>query len=544
MTGSPERPAAVPEAIAAALDARDIPRATDLAREALDAGLKHPLLFNLRAYWHEAAGRYAEAFADLRRANELAPEDVSILNALGLAYARAGRLPEAIGAFDAALRFQPDFGPAHFNKGWVSEDLGELDSARAAFARAAALKPDAAEPWARIAGLAARAGDWTEAKDNAERALRLDPRNAVAAQALAAQEIAAGNADAAEERLRTLLARDDLGPLDRAGAEGLLGDALDRRDRTEDAFAAYTRRNAIVREQYAPRYSGPGIQTVPQYLDWVAQLFARMDRAQWLPATEDGEPNIKGHVFLIGFPRSGTTLLEEILTVNPDVSATQERDGLAEAVRDLMAKPADLERLAAMRGGSLARYRRSYRAALAAAGVDTGRRVLLDKQPYNTIKLPIISKLFPHARIVFSIRDPRDVVLSCFRRRFRMNPSNYELLTLDGAARFYDAVMRLAGLYREKLPLEIFDFRHEALVADFDGCMHEVCAFTGIAWTDSMRTFAKRPRARAIATPSAQQVSAGLTGQGIGQWRRYRPQLAPVMPILAPWVEKFGYPAD
>src|SRR5579885_967424 len=168
----PQLPA-VPDAITTALDARDIPRATALACEALEKGVEHPLLLNLRAYWHEANGREAEAFADLRRASELAPDDVSILNALGLSHARAGRLAEALGAFDAALRLQPDFGPAHFNRGWVSEDLGELDAARNAFARAAALKPEAAEPWARIAALAARAGEWAAAKENAERALRL-----------------------------------------------------------------------------------------------------------------------------------------------------------------------------------------------------------------------------------------------------------------------------------------------------------------------------------------------------------------------------------
>src|SRR5579885_1102615 len=413
----PQLPA-VPDAITTALDARDIPRATALACEALEKGVEHPLLLNLRAYWHEANGREAEAFADLRRASELAPDDVSILNALGLSHARAGRLAEALGAFDAALRLQPDFGPAHFNRGWVSEDLGELDAARNAFARAAALKPEAAEPWARIAALAARAGEWAAAKENAERALRLDSGNATAAQAMASLEIAAGEAAAAEARLRALLARDDLGPLDRAAAEGLLGDALDGQDRIEDAFAAYGRRNAIVREQYAGRFSGPGVQTVPQYLAWLTEWFSRLADGQWLAA--DAEPDSTAHVFLIGFPRSGTTLLEEILCVNPGVAATQERDGLTDAVRDLMAKPADLERLAALRGGALARYRRSYRANLAAAGVNVNAPVLLDKQPYNTIKLPVIVKLFPRARIVFSIRDPRDVVLSCYRRRFRM----------------------------------------------------------------------------------------------------------------------------
>ena len=546
MTGPQPAHPDVPPAIMEALAAQDFPRATALAREALADGIEHPLLLNLRAYWHEAEGRDAEAFADLARANELSPGDISILNALGLSHAKAGRLTEAIRCFDSIIQIQPDFGPAHFSRGWVSEDLGELDAARESFARAAALKPQAAEPWARLAALAARTGDWPAASENANRALGLDARNATAVQALANVELAAGDAAGAEKRLRAMLAEESLGPLDRANAQGLLGDALDRQDRTAEAIAAYAGCNAIFQRVHARRFSGPRIQTMPQYLEWLTGWFERFNPSQWQAAQTEafaGE-SPRQHIFLLGFPRSGTTLLEEVFSSSPEVVATQERDGLTEAVRDLMAKPIDLERLAALRGSGLSRYRHAYFAALSAAGIRAQDRMLLDKQPYNTIKLPLIAKLFPEARIIFSIRDPRDVVLSCFRRRFRMNPSNYELLSLEGAAKFYAGVMRLAEVYRAKLPLSPYDFRYEDFVDDFEGRMRGVCDFAGLAWDDSMRAFAQRPKARAIATPSAAQINRGLNREGIGQWRRYREQMAPVLPILAPWVKRFGYPAD
>ena len=173
-----------------------------------------------------------------------------------------------------------------------------------------------------------------------------------------------------------------------------------------------------------------------------------------------------------------------------------------------------------------------------------GFKVALDKLPLNTMKLPLIARLFPEAKILFALRDPRDVVLSCFRQRFRMNPSMYEFLTLDGAARFYDGVMRLADLYRAKLSLDLHTHRYEDLVEDFDGQTRTICDFIGLPWRAEMRDFAATLDDRSTATPSSTQVARGLYREGVGQWRRYRDQLAPVLPVLAPWVATYGYPAD
>jgi hypothetical protein len=166
--------------------------------------------------------------------------------------------------------------------------------------------------------------------------------------------------------------------------------------------------------------------------------------------------------------------------------------------------------------------------------------VFIDKLPLNSIKLPLIAKLFPEAKILFAVRDPRDAVLSCFRQRFRMNPSMFEFLTLDGAARFYAQVMRLSELYRDRFALTVFEHRYEDLVSDFEGRAQAVCDFIGVDWTPEMRRFADGGARRSVATPSATQVARGLY-DGAGQWRRYADQLAPVIPILQPWIDKFGY---
>ena len=178
------------------------------------------------------------------------------------------------------------------------------------------------------------------------------------------------------------------------------------------------------------------------------------------------------------------------------------------------------------------------------AKLDVKGRTFVDKQPGGTIHLPLIRRLFPRAKIVFAVRDPRDVVLSCLRRGFQINALTYEFTTLDGAAACYDAFMRLGATGRERLGLSWFEFRHEALIADFEARMRDLCQFLGLDWSAAIADFAMTAQGRRVRTPSAPQVRAGLTGAGLGRWRGYAEELAPVLTTLAPWVERFGYPRD
>jgi hypothetical protein len=185
--------------------------------------------------------------------------------------------------------------------------------------------------------------------------------------------------------------------------------------------------------------------------------------------------------------------------------------------------------------------REHYRAMFWSKAGGAGDHLLVDQGPFNTLYLPAIAALFPGAHVIFALRDPRDVVLSCFRQSFVMHRFTFELLSLERAAAFYDRTMRLAEASRARLPLHFHDVRNEDLIADFKGTVRSLCDALGIAWDPAMMEFAASARKRAIATPSGAQVVRGLSGEGIGRWRRYEKQLAPVLPLLEPWVERFGY---
>jgi tetratricopeptide (TPR) repeat protein len=529
----------------AALAASDLARAIALARTAVEAGLEDPLLYNLVSHDLEEQGRYAEALALLQRAHELAPKDVLILNAIGLCLMLQDRPAEAINIYDAALRIDPELPQSHYNRADALATLGDFDLAQRYYEYAVHISPDYAGPIAGLASLALRRGDIEAAKALAERALALIPNFDLAALTYAEAQIVRGEPTAAEARLKPLLAAGGLKLDVEAKARSLLGDAFDAQGRYDEAFAAYATASDGFRRLYARQYADA--PNVLEMARWLLARFEAADPADWTTAPEPPAATADdpaAHVFFVGFPRSGTTLLEQILASHPEIVTLDEREVLVDSTRNLFVSDQALDRLAKLSDEEAAALRQAYWRRTRDYCPDLAGKVFIDKLPLNSVRLPLIAKLFPNAKVLFALRDPRDVVLSCFRRRFGMNAAMYQLLTLDGAAAYYDAVMRLVDRYTAQLPLSLHQVRYEALVEDLRGEAERVCGFIGVAWDAAMLDFAETARGREIRTPSARQVRRGLYSEGVGQWRPYAAHLAAVMPLLAPWIQKFGYPAD
>jgi len=523
---------------------RDHARAATLAQAALDRGLEHPLLFNVVALRLEHEQRVVEAAALLSRAVQLAPRDAGVRNALGLCLLRMERPAEALVQFEALLALDPTLSFAYASRGAALLALGLLAAAEGSYRQALERDPKQGVAMAGLAHIAARRGQHAEARRWSQQALGILPGFPDAVMSLATAELGEGAADQAEARLQALLARPELEPVDGAHANGLLGDVLDAAGRPAEAFAAYTRCNQTLRQHYAERYAGR--ESALEYTLALTQQLERMDTEEWRAQSAAGGETraVATPIFILGFPRSGTTLLEVALEGNSGTVTPGEHEFLIDAVQEFMRTPAELARLPRASEAEIARLRAAYWSRVVETGIQIGTRILVDKHPLNTLKLPLIARLFPGARIALVYRDPRDVVLSGFRRRFQMSAPMYELLTLEGAARYYDAVMRFADGCQRRLPVAIYPLRYENLATDFDAELHKVCAFLGVQWTPAMRDFAPRTQLRATATPSIAQLARGLDGSGIGAWRRYQAQLAPIQPLLRPWVQHFGYATD
>jgi tetratricopeptide (TPR) repeat protein len=515
----------------------DFAGAAALAEATLADGFEHPLLLNVAATRLEQLGQHDRALPLLERAVAIAPADVGARNALGLCLLQLDRPREALLHFDELLKRHPELPFAHASRGTALIALGLPGRAEPSHLQAVQLEPGNFVSLAGLASIAAGRGQYSEATRWAERALALVPGYPDAVLSLAAAQLSRGEQAAAESRLRQLIIDSRSGPADRARAAGLLGDVLDAGGRYAEAYDCYQACNAALTQIY--QYLADA--NVGAYTRGLCAALETVNSSGRQRHTSASVSDAAGHVFLLGFPRSGATLIEVALAGSPRVVSLDEHELLIEGVRAFMREPVDFKSLADAGEAETAALQADYWRRVRAAGIETAGKVFIDKHPLNTVKLPLIAKLFPEAKILFAVRDPRDVVFSCFRRRLQMNPSTYECLTLPGAAAFYSATMQLAQSAQLVLGLDWHEVRHEQLVADFEREMHAICQYIGLDWEPSMRDFALRLNGRERATPSTAQLSHGLISPARSHWRHYEAQLSPVLPVLAPWLEKFGY---
>jgi tetratricopeptide (TPR) repeat protein len=514
----PETDKARLRAVHASLSAGDIAGAGKMAEDALADGIDHAMVLNLVAGRREEEGRFEEALALLQRAKAGAPGAIGISNALGLCLTRLGRLEEAVAEYDAALAIEPDFAQARANRGTARVMQGRPDLARGDFERALAVDPGNLVALAELAALALQRGDPAEARALAGQVRARQPDFPGALVTLAGADIAEGKAGAGEARLRVLLGDSRLQPIDQAQARGMLGDALDAQGRFDEAFAAWSVGNRLRKAHHRAAFAGRNMS-----LDLVraqtASLAGKRIAAAWGRGQSAG--GALRHVFLVGFPRSGTTLIEQMFQGHRDVVTMAEKECLIDAGRVWMSDAGRLEALWNAPDAELDEHRAAYWKRVAEEGVDPKGKVFVDKHPFHSFKLPLIARLFPEARILFARRDPRDNVLSCFRHRFRISDPAFQMLTLDGAAELFAATMDLAVATERAFGLFMHPCALERIVADFDAETRAICAYLGIEWT-----------------PEPMQ---GLDAQGIGKWRDYEGEMAPVLPILQPWIDRFGY---
>ncbi len=490
------------------------------------------------------AGRFDEAIALCQMRLARTPNDPAAWADLAGCLFAARRPEASLEAWTRALKLAPGHPTLLCGKANVLRSLSRLGEAGDLLRRALAVDGASYDARFGLALMAVEAGDWTGAEDLvaplAPRHAGLPPLTWLGAR------IALGRGDfaAARARIAPVLADGRLGAEQRADALLLLGDALDGLGLASDAFAAAAEAKAIQHRLYAERAAGA--EGEARKLRRLGAWFAAADPAPWAiaPAETPVAGEAQDHVFLLGFPRSGTTLLEQVLAGHPRVAALEEAPTLADAQARFLTSEAGLEALARLSVEEAQAWRAHYWAGVAAHGVEAPGRLFLDKAPAGTIWLPLIAKLFPRAKVLFALRDPRDVTLSCLRNAFQMNAMTYAFTRLEDAADCYDACMAMAQICRAVLPANLREVRHEALVADFEGELAAIGGFLGLEVIPAMLDIAATAGRRAVRTPSAGQVRAGLNSRGVGRWRAYAADLAPVLPVLAPWVERFGYPLD
>ncbi len=472
-------------------------------------------------------------------------DSVDLLYLAALTLGQTGQQAEALPLLQRILALEPDNVDAVAALARAHRSLANMEQAIESYRRVLELAPDNATHWARWADMLARLSRLDEARDALDRALSLDPDDALAALVGAHLARRAGDNDAAYAQI-TALAERDIEPHFNASVRYELGMICEAVGRYDEAFQAFTEANAGRASNWQVASLSPEI--FPKFIKELSEYFADDGLVSQFAAWADAVPDddLPTPYFLVGFPRSGTTLVERLLDAHPDIVATDELnmvDATAKFLREVTGRadayPASLDDLDA---AALRQLRQRYWDYLRDHHPDPldGRR-LIDKQPFNINHLGLICRTFPEARVLVALRDPRDACISCFANDFAPNWPTVQFLEFERTARCYAGMMALWQRYREILPLQTHVYRYEDLVASPREVLGGIVDFLGVPWHDDLLEGGRDSAGSFISTPSYEAVVQPINTRAVARWQNYTDQLAPVMPILQPFIEDFGY---
>ncbi|HTD29817.1 MAG TPA: sulfotransferase [Xanthomonadaceae bacterium] len=317
------------------------------------------------------------------------------------------------------------------------------------------------------------------------------------------------------------------------------GRLLELRGESTSAIAAFTVGNALALEQWQRENPGPNT-----YLAGIESMLDLV-RGGWLRQFKsiDGLPPTATPAFLIGFPRSGTTLLNHVLHCHSAIQTLEEKPPTQKIMAALQSMPGgNPHAIANVDALDVAYLRAAYFHSAAEHGACDVSKLIVDKFPLHINVAGLLHRVFPQAHFLFAVRHPCDVVLSCFMQQFRLNSAMANFCTLADTVALYTRTMDLWELHRTQLPLHVHTIRYEDVVDDFDGQLRALCDFLRVPWEDALMDFSTHALNRGrIDTPSYAQVSRPIYREACYRWQRYREHLAPWLPLLQPYIERFGY---
>lgn len=554
-------------------------------------------LQRIRAFLAQELRDFAVAIPAYEKVVAASPDDWESWNNLGNARRLAGDAEGSLAALQRAIDLNPKSPPVRLNYGMSLAGVGRVDEAEQQLRMLASDNPLQAEPLRELHLIQKELGREEDALESIEEAARRDPKNLELLMALASQCLSLLRTEAAEETYRKVL---EVQP-DHELANLGLAVVFELTNRTGDLarFADDVQKRGVsenvvnfvraMDHRRAKRFSDglTALALVPEDLESTrryhllgqlhegagnyAEAFAAFSRMNELQAADLSRPTeratayrnsirkqieivtpewseswrMEGRMderpapaFLVGFPRSGTTLLDTMLMGHSDVEVLEEEPTLLKAARLLQ----PFEQIPVAPEEQIRAAREEYfRVAALQTPLKPGK-LLIDKNPLSMNYLPIIHRLFPNARIILALRHPCDVVLSCFATNFKINDGMSNFHRLDTTAEMYGLSFTYFEQAREVFGLPVHTIYYEKVVEDRERELRSLMNFLGLEWRDALldheTTAQKRGR---IKTASYAQVGQPIYSQAAGRWTNFRKHLEPILPVLEPWAAKFGY---
>ena len=480
-----------------------------------------------------------KAVDDYSKALSIDPSSyIAFLNR-GVALKQLDRFDDAVADYRKAILLKPDFVEAHTNLGNTLQELGRIDDAKESFARAISLKPGFMDAHLYLFELLEKTND----VEGLFAALEVaKPKsNRETADFLFYNALAYFRKDSHEEALKLLsqIVDSDISDIRKPKYYKLKGDLLQHDGNYGAAFTAYEASNDAVKA--SSEYQRQKFGAEQYFQEKKSMLQQLRKRSEQLPYNNKIVVKRQQPAFLVGFPRSGTTLLDNILRSHSRIDVVEEQPMLARAL-SAVKNPQDLTSIEQMDEVTFASAYEIYFEELEKHVSRSDAAIVIDKLPLNILELPMIKQLFPNAKFIFAVRHPLDCILSCWMQTFKLNPAMANMLDLNQIVDFYCMTMECFELSKKRYQLDVHRVRYEDLVGNLTGEASNILGFLGLSWEDTLLNYHTTALAREkIFTPSHSQVIKPIYKTASYRWRHYDDRLEDFKAQVQPWIDEYGY---
>ena len=482
-------------------------------------------------------GKLADALLYGKIVTEQSQNEPQLYNLMGMINGKLGDSKKAISYFKKLIKIQPTQHEAYNNIGIILKNVKRFDEAIDYFTKAIKIMPTYSSPYYNLGSVYEKLNQTENLEDLTKRASsKLREKDPMILLFQAQLESTKGNTEKSLEILLDLESS-KLPSQFRTEFYSLCGKVFDKLGEFSQAFKSFETQNKLSEELNQDKLQESEsflIETYKLKNSWQSIKSYKSKKIDFIE-----KDNL---VFLLGFPRTGTTLLDTILMGHPDIIVLEEAPMAEIMIEDFngIGTPEDCYNLTKT---DLIEFRKLYKFELEKQlGYSSKGNLIIDKHPLNTRYIPLLHHAFPDAKFIIALRHPCDCVLSCFMQNFEFNKGTGNFISLKKSTELYDATMGLWLALESKLKLNAQTVRYEDLVEDVDGICRPLISFLGLKWVDGILDHTKTAKERTqISTASYNQVTQNIYKTAKGRWSNYEDQLSEILPKLDPYIKKFGY---
>jgi len=466
------------------------------------------------------------------------PNDISTLNNLGTTLKELGKNKEAIFYYEKALELKPEDIITNYNLGVVFFKLQEFQKSIIFYEKIIKMDPKHFQSYQNLMDIYEKTNNHEKLEDIIAKVKSHLKNNSIIKlyegillfkkekfnEAIKNLEVISFDSDKIKhEKLRVLT----------------LGKSYDKIKNFDKAFSSFVKTNEI---DFNLKSKNINKDFYLEKINIRKQFFSKLKKEEW-PSLK--LPNLQNNpIFMVGFPRSGTTLLDNILSSHPSIEVIEEKSMVPKLIGSLnQLTNNNLNNLKNINAEQIQKLRNNYFENLYShVNSKNNLKIYIDKLPLNIIYIGEIFKIFPQAKFIFSIRHPCDCVLSCFMQNFKINNAMANFFKLEDSAKLYDFVMELWNQYIAIFQINYHEVKYENLVENLETTSRQLLKFLQLPWNDNvLKFFETAKEKKQINTPSYDQVIKPIYSDSAGRWKMYKKQISNSFEILEPWIKKFKY---